>query len=67
MPGGMEQYFDDAPPDGFGPRFDLKAWLKVGCPTADRGVHWFKMMQACFELPTREARGPVQPHSPLLG
>ena len=52
QPGGMEQYFDDAPKDGFGPTFDLKAWLKVGCPTADRGIGWFNQMHACFELPT---------------
>ena len=52
QPGGREQYFSDKPKNGFGPTYDLKAWLKVGCPTADHGVRWFKNMHTCFELPT---------------
>ncbi|EOD33660.1 hypothetical protein EMIHUDRAFT_229385 [Emiliania huxleyi CCMP1516] len=40
------------PSDGFGPTYDLKTWLGIGHPGAQRGIFWFKQMQACFELPT---------------
>ena len=51
QPGGREQYFKDGPPHDFGPTFDLKKWLKVGKPDANRGEFWFKQMHACFVLP----------------
>ena len=57
QPGGREQYFNDAPSDGFGPTYDLKKWLKVGCPTAERGIFWFNCMQTCFQLPTYGRQG----------
>ena len=49
--GGRESYFQE-PEGGFGPKHDLKRWLKLGKPDAERGIKWFNQMQACFELPT---------------
>lgn len=49
--GGVEAYFNP-PTGGFGPTHNLAQWLKIGCPSKDRGIFWFKQMQACFRLPT---------------
>ena len=51
QPGDRASYFQP-PEGGFGPKHDLKAWIHIGHPEAQRGVFWFNMMQACFELPT---------------
>merc|ERR1712086_717987 len=48
--GGRDSYFSD-PEAGFGPRHDMKKWLKQGYG-GERGIKWFQQMQSCFELPT---------------
>ena len=59
--GGRESYFE-GPEGGFGPTHEMKKWLKIGNPGAERGVKWFTQMQSCFELPTYEK--PDDPFDP---
>ena len=33
-----------APENDFGPRHSIKSFLRIGCPSQDRGVFWFNQM-----------------------
>ena len=49
-PGPRSQYFDSAPGE---PKHFIPELLGKGGPSKYKGETWFKMMNACFELPTK--------------
>ena len=49
-PGPRSQYFDSVPGE---PKHFIPELLGKGDPSKYKGETWFKMMSACFELPTK--------------